>query len=342
MMNNINRETKLPRTIAGFAIAAFILLPLVAGDQVTMNNLTLTGIWAIAVMGFTLIMRSGQVSLGQAAFMAVGGYATAVLTMKLGMPFWPSLLMSGIISGLIALAVGVLVLRIGGIYFSIITLALGEIIRILVQWWVPVTEGPKGIVTNGVPAISLGGFEINFLASPVPYYYLMLILVAVAGLVFWRFGKSRMGGTLSAIAANQTLAEHVGIHLMKFRVMAFTLAGVFTGIAGGFYAEYLSVMTPVSFGVWQSIQILMMAIIGGISSLSAGPIVGALLLYSLGVAFSHVTIYGIQEFLFGAIVVLVILFLPKGVGVIDLWSKLWEKIFRSRHSLDATTKQGGE
>jgi branched-chain amino acid transport system permease protein len=277
-------------------------------------------------MGFTLVLRTGQFSLGQSAFMAIGGYTSAIFTVQLGLPFWPSFLIAGIVAGIVALLVGMVVLRIGGIYFSIITLALSEIVRIIAQQWESVTHGTRGLITSRPPSISLAGLEINFAASMAPYFYFTLCLVAITALVFWRMGESRLGRSFAGIALNFTLAEHQGIHLMKYRVIAFTVAGVFTGFAGALYVHFLTVITPYMLGLWQSIQIMIMSIVGGISSLVGGPIIGAILLYSLGDYLNRLQIYGIKGMLLGAVVILVLIFLPKGTGLIDLWKRFWTKV----------------
>jgi branched-chain amino acid transport system permease protein len=328
MMPYFDYKTLIPRTVIGVLIALFVILPVFTTNVITISIFISSGIWAIAVMGFVLILRTGQFSMGQAAFMAIGGYVSAILTVKLGIPFWPSFLLAGIVSGIIALIIGLVVLRVGGIYFSIITLALCEIVRIFAQQMEGITRGARGLIPPMPPTIVLGGFEINFAAGPVPYYYFMILLVAVTSLVFWRIDRSRMGGTFSSMAANQILAEHQGIHLMKYRVIAFTVAGVFTGFAGAYYANFLSIITPLMFGLWQSIQIMMMSIVGGISSIVGGALIGATVLYTLGIYLSRLPIFNIQYLLFGAAVVLVLLFLPKGTGLVDLWGKFWHKVFR--------------
>ena len=321
-------KTWIPRIVIYVLISLFVVFPLFSTSQVTLSVLISSGVWAIAVMGFTLILRTGQFSMGQAAFMALGAYASAILMLTSGLPFWPSFLLAGIISGIIALIIGAIVLRVGGIYFSIITLALGEMVRIVGQQWEGVTHGVRGLRPPLPPTITLGNFEVNFATSIVPYYYFMILLVAITGLVFWRLEQSRMGGTFYSMAANQVLAEHQGIHLMKYRIIAFTIAGVFTGFAGAYYANFQSIITPLMFGLWQSIQIMMMSIVGGISSIVGGGLIGATVLYTLGIYLSRLPIYNIQYLLFGAAVVLVLLFLPKGTGLVDLWGKFWRKVFR--------------
>jgi branched-chain amino acid transport system permease protein len=327
-MPYIDYKTLIPRTVIWVLIALFVILPVFTTNVITLSIFISSGIWAIAVMGFVLILKTGQFSMGQAAFMALGAYTSAILTVKVGLPFWPSFLLAGIVSGIIALIIGLVVLRVGGIYFSIITLAFGELVRIFAQEMESITRGVRGIIPPPPPAISLAGFEINFAAGPVPYYYFMIILVAITSLVFWQISRSRLGGTFASLALNQILAEHQGIHLMKYRIIAFTIAGVFTGFAGAYYANFLSIITPLMFGLWQSIQIMMMSIVGGVSSIVGGALIGATVLYTLGIYLSRLPIYNIQYLLFGATVVLVLLFLPKGTGLVNLWGKFWHKVFR--------------
>ena len=326
MMTYFDYKTVVPRIVIALGVFLFLMIPVFTQNQATLSIFILSGLWAISVMGFTLVLRTGQFSLGQSAFLAIGGYTSAILTVNLEWSFWPSFLMAGLVSGLVALLVGMVVLRVGGIYFSIITLALGEIIRIIAQQWEGVTRGARGLITSPPPTLSLGFFEINFNASPIPYFYLTYCLVALTAVIFWRIGESRLGPIFAGLALNPVLAEHQGIYLMKYRVMAFTVAGVFTGLAGSLYAHFLTVITPIVFGLWQSIQIMIMSIVGGISTLVGGPIIGTFLLYFLGEYLTRLGKVGMQPLLFGAVVVVVLLFLPKGTGLVDLWGKFWTKV----------------
>ncbi|MEW6186845.1 MAG: branched-chain amino acid ABC transporter permease [Thermodesulfobacteriota bacterium] len=326
MMTYIDYKNVVPKTIIALGVLLIALVPVLTANEATLSMLILSGIWSVVVMGFTLVLRAGQFSLGQAAFMAIGGYTSAILTVQMSWSFWPAFLMAGLVSGLVALLVGMVVLRVGGIYFSIITLALCEVVRIIAQQWESVTRGTRGLITSQPNPINLGFYEINFFINSVPYFYLTLGLVALTGLVFWRIGESRLGRTFAGVALNQVLAEHQGMYLMRYRVIAFTVAGVFTGLAGTLYAHFLTVLTPTMLGLWQSIQILIMSIVGGIGSLVGGPIVGSFILYIFGSYLTRLEIYGIQQLLFGAVVVLVLLFLPKGTGLVDLWGKFWTKV----------------
>lgn len=338
----IDHKTVVPKIVIGVAITAVAIVPVFTTNLVTLSAIILSGIWAIAVMGFLLILRTGQFSLGQAAFMAIGGYVSAIFTVRMGLPYWPSFLAAGVVSGLIALVIGLVVLRAGGVYFSIITIAFGEMVRIIGLNWESVTRGASGILTTPPETIAMPGFEINFAASAVPYYYFMFVLVAVSGLFFWQIDRTRIGGTFRSVAANPVLAEHVGIHLMKHRVIAFTVAGVFTGFAGAYYVTFLSVMNPLVFDLWKSVQIMMMTIVGGTGSIVGGPIVGATLLYTLGIYLSRVPIPNIQYLVFGGVVVILLLLLPKGTGLVDQWGKLWRWVFREPEEFQMPEEAGLE
>jgi branched-chain amino acid transport system permease protein len=326
MMTYIDYKNVVPKAAIGLLVLMILLIPVITTNEATLGMLILSGIWAVAVMGFTLVLRTGQFSLGQAAFMAIGGYTSAILTAQMGWSFWPAFFLAGLVSGFAALLIGMVVLRVGGIYFSIITLSLCEVVRIIAQQWESVTRGARGLITSPPNPISLGFFEINFFSSTVPYFYLTVCLVAVTALIFWRIGESRLGRSFAGVALNPVLAEHQGMYLMKYRVIAFTVAGVFTGLAGSLYAHSLTVITPTMLGLWQSIQIMIMSIVGGFGSLVGGPIIGSVILYTFGTYLTRLDIYGIQQLLFGAVVVLVLLFLPKGTGLVDLWGRFWTKV----------------
>jgi branched-chain amino acid transport system permease protein len=340
-IRNVNWRNALPTAIGGLAVAVFIAIPLMTSSEVIITMLIFSGIWAMVAMGFTLVLKTGQFSLGQAGFMAIGGYAYAVLIAKLALPFWASFLIAGIMAGITAFLIGMVVLRVGGIYFSIITLALTEVIRIIGMSWEDVTRGVRGIILTPPPPINLGFIEVNFAVSSVAYYYLMIVLLAITGLVYWQIGRTRVGWMFSAMSSNPVLAEHQGVHLMRYRVVAFTVAGIFTGLAGAFYAQYIQIMTPMLFGLWQSIQVMIMAVVGGMSFLVSGPIVGSVLLYVLSTQFSRLPIYGIQPLLFGAVVVLVLVFLPKETGIMDLWPRFRRKILGETRTGESPEKMPG-
>ncbi|MCX6005334.1 MAG: branched-chain amino acid ABC transporter permease, partial [Chloroflexi bacterium] len=164
----IDHKSVVPKMVIGVLIALVTIFPMFTTSMVTLSAIIMSGIWAIAVMGFLLILRTGQFSLGQSAFMAIGGYISAILTVRMGIPYWLGFLAAGVVSGLIALLIGMIVLRAGGIYFSIITIAFGELVRIVGLNWETVTKGATGILTQPPEPISIGAFVINFADGVVP------------------------------------------------------------------------------------------------------------------------------------------------------------------------------
>jgi len=320
------RPDMLPKLIAGLIILLVLIFPVFTTNQMILSMLIMSGILAIGTMGFTIVLKVGQFSLGQASFMAIGAYSLGIILNTLHFPFWPSFLSAGIISGIFALLIGLVVLRVGGIYFSIITLAVGELVRIVAENWEAVTGGVRGLTISPPETITLGSFELNFSAGAVPFYYFMIVLVAITSLVVWQIGRVRIGETFYGVAANPVLVEHHGVDPMKYRTIAFTVAGALTGFAGALYGSFQSVITPGEFGLWQSVQLMMMSVVGGLSNIIAGGIVGAIVLYTLSSELSSFRIYGIQPLLFGAAVILALLFLPKGTGLIDIWGRVWQKV----------------
>jgi branched-chain amino acid transport system permease protein len=308
-------------------IALSLCFPLVFKDPYILSLIIPGLIWSVSCMGWNVIVRTGQFSMGQAAFMAIGGYVSALLCINLNISVWIAMLVGGLVSAFIAFLVGVVVLRLGGIYFAIVTLAFGEVIRVIAINLTEITKGSYGLIPPA-PTISLGSFTINFAVSKVPYYYLALLIVIISGLVFWRVDQSRLGRIYRSIASNSTLSEHLGMRLMKYRVMAFTIAGFFTGVAGALYCHYLFFVGPTLFALSESIMILIMCTVGGISSAVVGPILGALVLSASGDYLSTL-LRGAKPLVFGALVVTIVFFYPG--GVVEAMRSVWRKLI-SHHT----------
>lgn len=289
-----------------------LLLPLMTRDPWFLSLIITALVWAVATMGFAAIARTGSFSLGQAAFMAIGAYTACLLQKSIGLSFWPALLIAGICAALFAAVVGIIVLRISGFYFAIITLAFGEVVSVVATNWRSFTGGLGGIIPSTPSPIHIGSFTIDFVASKVPYYYLILVIAIIAALVFWRLESSRFGRISHALATNELLSQHMGIYPMKYRVIIFTIAGFFSGVVGAYYVFFTLFMNPTIFDVWKSVDFVIMGAIGGISSAVAGPIIGALIVSAGGTYLSSVLL-GLQTLVYGSIVVAILLFLPGGV-----------------------------
>jgi len=280
-MDSAKIKSRLPLILLLAFIAVVIIFPLVVKDRFLISILIEAGVMCLFALGFAAVFRSGQFSLGQAAFLAVGGYVGAIMASKANLPFWLSLLGGGISSAVVAFLLGIVILRMGGLYFSIATLALGEIAIIIAKNWDAVTSGMTGIAVTA-PVIKMGEMTVNFAANKLPYYYIIVLLVILAALMFWRIDRSRLGTVVRSVAVAPVISEHVGIHLMKYRVIMFTLAAFVTGIAGAFYVYYLSWVGPPLFAGAQSTVALIMCVIGGLWSAVTGPIVGAVIVTYFG------------------------------------------------------------
>ncbi len=312
-------------------LAAALCLPLVIGEPYVFALIIPGLIWSVPCMGWNAIVRTGQFSMGQAGFMAIGAYVSALMTINWHLSVWLGMFFGSLVSAFVAFLLGIVLLRLGGIYFAIVTLASAEAVRVIAVNLTSITKGAAGLIPV-VPSIRLGDFIINFAISKVPYYYLALLIVILSGLVFWLMDRSRLGRIYRSIASDSTLSEHLGMHLMKYRVMAFTVAGFFTGLAGALYGHYLFFVGPTLFGLWESIMILIMCTVGGIRSAVAGPIIGALILSASGDYLSGL-LMGAKPLVFGTLVVLIVFFYPGGLveSLRSVW-KPWTRHYGAANS----------
>lgn len=290
------------------------IFPLFTQDPYVLNILITTGIWTIAAWGVRLIMSTGQLTLGHAAYMAIGAYASALLVMKVGLSFWVAFPLAGVISTLVALLIGYLTLRIKGVYFAIITFAFAEIIRLIIIHWPNLLGGYGGLANIPAPHPFL---TIRF-SSRLPYYYLLLALTLITYLVMVRIDQSRLGKIFSSIHESDTLAESIGINIMKYKIMAFCIGCFFAGLSGSFYAHYFNFTSPEFFTIWQSIYCLIFVLVGGAGSVF-GPLVGSFFLTLIPEILRVAKEY---EPIIYAIILILVMFLLPG-GLISLPARLW-------------------
>jgi branched-chain amino acid transport system permease protein len=309
------------RWLAGF-LAVLVLAPPLMGNNYYLTVLTMCCLNAMIAVGLNLLVgHAGQVSLGHAGFYGLAAYTTAVLSATLGVPVGLSMLTGvGLTSGLAAL-VGLPALKLRGHYLAMATLGFGIILSILFNETVGVTGGPSGF--TGIPRLSLAGVEFT---SDLSVYYL---IIAVLGLVVWlafNILHSRVGRALRALHTSEKAAQAVGIDIARYKLFIFVVSAAFAGLAGVLYAHYLTFIAPASFGFLFSVQLIVMVVLGGMTSIP-GTITGAFFLTVLPEflrAFDN-----IEVLLFGAILVLCMMYLPDGLagGSYRLWRRLWRLIF---------------
>lgn len=292
------------------------VFPFFTQDPYVLNILITTGIWTVAAWGVRLIMSTGQLTLGHAAYMAIGAYASALLVMKVGLSFWIAFPLAGIISAFVALLIGYPTLRIKGVYFSIITFAFAEIIRLIIIHWPSLLGGYGGLANIPAPHPFL---TIRF-TSRLPYYYLLLALALLTYLVMVRIDQSRLGKIFSSIHESDTLAESVGINIMKYKIIAFCIGCFFAGLSGSFYAHYFNFTSPEFFTIWQSIYCLIFVLVGGAGSVF-GPLLGSFFLTLIPEILRVAKEY---EPVIYAVILILIMFLLPG-GLISLPARLQRK-----------------
>lgn len=298
-------------------IIIVLAFPLLVRDRFILSTIIEAGAMALVALGFAAVFRSGQLSLGQAAFAAIGGYVGGLLAARLDFPFWLALIAGGIAAAVVAFLLGIVVLRLGGLYFSITTIALGEIAVIVARNWDVVTEGAMGVVVVP-PLLEIGNVTIDFATEKAAFYYVVVLLVALSAILLWRIDQSRLGRIVKSVAVNPMLSEHLGMHLMKYRVIMFTVACFVTGLGGVFYVFYNGWVGPALFTSALSNSVLIMCVIGGIWSMVSGPIIGSLIVTYFGTLL-QLRLEGLRPLVFGAAVVILLLVLPN--GLVDLQYK---------------------
>jgi branched-chain amino acid transport system permease protein len=245
--------------------------------------------------------------------MGVGGYASALYTKSFGVPVPISILFAAATAGFMAFLLSFPLFRMKGFYFLIGSFAAGEVIRLVWKRFSDPFGGATGIKRiPGLPEIDLGLVAFDPF-SPVHYYYLMLVVVALSVVVLHLIERSRIGLTFHAIHWQDRLAQSVGIDAFRYRMLAFVIASLFAGLGGAFYAHYLSTVNPNQFDVDQMIYVVIWTIVGGTTRIY-GPILGVMALTVIDeVVLRAIGIEQLRPLLYGAILIAAILFLPKGL-----------------------------
>jgi len=299
--------------------AIFCVLPLIFTSNLIQHLLVIIGITVILVLSLDMILgHAGLISLGHAGFMGLGAYTCVLLVMKYKMPFLVSLLSGAGFAGLLGGLIGYPSLRLRGHYFVIVTFICGIIFTLFFTNLVSITKGPMGIPGIPSPQITIvPGWSISF-KSKAAYYYLVLAFIFLTIYVKHQLYHSRMGKALLAIREDEDLGRSLGINTHAYKVGIFMISTAFAGLAGGLYAHYIRFIGPDSFTMLHSFYFFVMNLIGG-SGTIAGPVIGALLLTVID-ELSQLLQPALARILFGVFLILVILYMPKGImGLKTLW-----------------------
>jgi len=293
------------------AIAVIILPNLVSFSQ--QEVLVFMTINILVVASYRLLTLTGEWSLGHVVIMGVGAYASALVTKELGLWVPLGILVGGLASALIALALSVPLFRMKGFYFLIGSFAAGEIIRLLWKRFRDPFGGAKGIKgIDPMPDFSIGIYQFDFF-EPVSYFYFSAVVVAFCLWILWRIEKSPVGLTFHAVHWQDKLAQASGVNLRRYRTMAFVIASGFAGIAGALLAHYIGTINPNSFDVEVMVFVLTWAIVGGTGTFY-GPILGCVVLTILNeIVLRELGLEQTRPLIYGLILILSILFMPNGL-----------------------------
>lgn len=297
-------------------IVAFImpLLLMFTPYSYFIRILGLSGLYMIVALGLNIVVGYlGLLDLGFMAFYAAGAYTMALLSLK-GVGFWWALLAAIAVSMLLRALLGAPVLRLRGDYLAIVTLGFGEIMRIVLNNWDGLTNGPKGLslLAAEVKPISFFGYVLH---SNIHFYYLILFFVLLCIVISSRLCNSRLGRAWMAIREDETAARLVGIQLTRMKLIGFVASAAFAGAAGAIFARWENFVTPESFTFWESVMLVAMVVIGGMGSIP-GTLLGVAVVIILPELLRNMLSSGFESWrylLFGIALVAVARYRPQGL-----------------------------
>jgi branched-chain amino acid transport system permease protein len=307
-------------------VAVVLIFPFAASPyHLTLANQI--GIAAIGAIGLNILVGfTGQISLGQGAFMAVGAYSSGLLAARLGLPWWLAIPLACAITSLAGTVFGIPSLRLKGLYLAIATLAAQQIIQWLITHWKALTGGVEAL---NVPPTTLFGLSLN---TDFRFYWLILLCLTATTLIAVNLFRSKTGRAFVAIRDQDIAAEVMGVNLFRYKLLAFAISSFFVGLSGALIAHWRLIVNYERFTIETSIFYLAIIIIGGLGSIS-GSIYGAVFMTLLPAVLTNVgrsledvipslafLIPFLQQAVFGLVIILFLIFEPEGLA------KLWRDV----------------
>lgn len=292
---------------AGLAILFLLVFPWLMPYQALAVNILVLGLYAV---GFNLLFGyTGLLSFGHAAFLGTGAYGCGIAIVHFGVPWFGAIVIGVLLSAFFAAVMGFLAIRTRGIYFAMVTLALSQCVYYLFYQAVDLTGGENGLRGINLSEIGILGFRVNFL-DPTTKYYVILAFVAFALWLLSRLLASPFGAVLEAIRENENRARACGYDVTRVKLIAFVISGALCGLAGALNAIHLSIVPIEILHYLTSGQVVMMALLGGMSTFF-GPFVGAAAFLLLEDVLTILTSH--WQLVLGTVFVAFVLFLPKGI-----------------------------
>ncbi len=335
-------------------LAFLFSIPLWMHDLYALHILITTGIFIIAAISLNLLLGyTGQLSLGHVAFFGIGAYASALISLGFDLeltqsytfvfnprPVWLGFLCAVVLAGLSGWLIGKISFKVRGAYFVIVTISFAEVVRLVALNWIDLTEGPMAL--NNIPPLNLvlPGFGEWSFYQKLPNYYIVLIVCILSYMVVRRLVHSRAGRAMIALRENEPLATSVGVDVTRYLVLATVISAAMAGAAGALYTHYIRIVDPDIFLFIYTVTMVIMVITGGKGTL-AGPIVGGLIFGILPEILREVAGPEVQWMIYGALMILVVYFLP--AGIVPAVSAGWRHFqdFRDRKASSEIAGEAG-
>ena len=296
----------------------FIGVPLIIGATGRWDfyfTLTSVALLAIASAGVWLTFYIGRINIGQGAFALIGAYVSAILVVKAGWSFWISLPAAGLFAALVAILIGLPILRLRGVYFAMITLVLTQVVT-LTALALPITNGARGISNIPLPSgISVFGIPIlpDFAAmenTKLAFYYTACVIMILTYAALYRLVNSRLGPLCRSMQQNEELASSIGVNISYIRIVIFAISSFFGGLGGAMFGSIAQSVYPSSFQVADSVNFMLNCFLGGLGYVF-GPMLGTLVLYFGWDLLFEFGKY--QMLIYSTILIIIIRFLPNGL-----------------------------
>jgi len=302
------------RALLGWLLgaAALLAVPLLVKNSFFLHVGILILMWTLLGSAWNVLGGfAGQVSFGHAALFGMGAYVTIILYLKAGLAPWWGIPLGGLFAAAVSLPIGLLCFRLRGPYFSLATLAVAEIVKLVALNWDSVTKGPEGYLITTLPPVRLLGRAVDW-ESKTPFYLAAAALALLGLLATAWLRRSRLGAYLVAIRENEDAAEAVGIDTVRAKVVTLALSAFLAGVGGGFYAFYFRYVDPDAvLNIGLSMEMVFIAMVGGLGTVG-GPLVGAVFLTAIGEAVRERFQVGHLIF-YGLFMMLAIRYMPEGI-----------------------------
>ncbi len=341
-----NKEKQWPYYLIFLGVFLIFPFSLFQYTKYILFLVNMTAIGVIGALGLNILTGyTGLISLGQAAFMGVGAYTVAILSTRVGLPLWVNLPAAGVVTTFVGILVGTPSLRLKGFYLAMSTLAAEFLLEYVFKNWESMTRGIQGLF---ITPPQIFGMPIN---NDRVFYFLSVTLAILAVIGTRNLFRTNVGRAFIAIRDRDIAAELIGIDVFKYKLVSFAISSFYAGVAGGLWCYYMTIINPEAFQLSISIDYVAMIIVGGMGTLW-GSVYGAAFVVLLPEAIQRImevlqpvlhmeyTFAAFKQIVFGFIIVVFLIFEPKGLS--EIFSRLGNKISNLRRKEDRVARGPGE